>query len=77
MVRKVERKESPRVIEANLSIDGVAELIGVHRSTVERLLEARKLGYYQIGRRRMIGQKHLEQYLALIERKADSHLDPY
>lgn len=33
MVRKVDRKE--RVIEANLTIDGVAELIGVHRSTVE------------------------------------------
>ena len=75
MVRKVERKE--RVIEASLTIDGVAELIGVHRSTVERLLVTRKLGYYQVGRRRMIGQKHLEQYLALIERKADSDLDPY
>jgi excisionase family DNA binding protein len=75
MVRKVERKE--RVIEANLTIDSVAELIGVHRSTVERLLVTRKLGYYQVGRRRMIGQRHLEQYLALIERKADSDLDPY
>lgn len=76
MSRKVETKESSRVVEANLSIDGVAELIGVHRSTVERLLESRKLGYYQVGRRRMIGQRHLEQYLALIERKADSDLDP-
>ena len=75
MVRKVERKE--RVIEANLTIDGVAELIEVHRSTVERLLVTRKFGYYQVGRRRMIGQKHLEQYLALIERKADSDLDPW
>lgn len=75
MVRKVEREE--RVIEGNLTIDGVAELIGVHRSTVERLLVTRKLGYYQVGRRRMIGRKHLEQYLALIERKADANLDPY
>ena len=75
MVRKVERKE--RVIEPNLTIDGVAEVIGVHRSTVERLLVARKLGYYQVGRRRMIGRKHLDQFLALIERKADSDLDPW
>lgn len=75
MVRKLEVKE--RSSEANLSIDRVAELIGVHRSTVERLLVTRTLGYYQVGRRRMIGRKHLEQYLALIERKADSDLDPH
>jgi excisionase family DNA binding protein len=75
MVRKVERKE--RVIEANLTIDGVAELIWVHRSTIERLLTTRKLGYYQVRRRRMIGQRQLEQYQALIERKADLDLDPY
>lgn len=61
--------------DANLTIDRVAELMGVHRSTIERLLESRKLGYYQVGRRRLVGQKHLQDYLALAERKADSALE--
>lgn len=58
-------------MNANLSIDRAAELIGVHRSTIERLLESRKLGYYQVGRRRVIGQIHLQRYLASIERNAE------
>jgi excisionase family DNA binding protein len=41
----------------------------VHRSTVERLLESRTLGFYQIGRRRVIGQTHLNKYLAQVERE--------
>lgn len=56
-------------IAPSFSIDDVAELICVHRSTVERLLESRKLGFYQIGRRRVIGQTHLDQYLAQVERE--------
>jgi excisionase family DNA binding protein len=50
------------------SIDMVAELICVHRSTVERLRE-RKLGFYQVGRRRVISQTHLNKYLAQVERE--------
>jgi len=57
-------------IAPSFSIDAVAELICVHRSTVERLLESRKLGFHQIGRRRIIGQIHLDQYLAQVEREA-------
>jgi len=43
-----------KAIAGACSIDTVAELICVHRSTVERLLESRKLGFYQVGRRRVI-----------------------
>jgi len=56
-------------IAAAFSIDAVAELMSVHRSTVERLLESRTLGFYQIGRRRVIGQTHLNKYLAQVERE--------
>ena len=62
-----ERKKA-KTITAAFSIDDVAELICVHRSTVERLLESRKLGFYQVGRRRVISQTHLDQYLAQVER---------
>ena len=65
----VGNKES-KAIAGAYSIDTVAELICVHRSTVERLLESRKLGFYQVGRRRVIGQTHLNAYLAQIEREA-------
>lgn len=58
-----------KMIAAAFSIDAVAELMSVHRSTVERLLESRTLGFYQIGRRRVIGQAHLDQYLAQVERE--------
>lgn len=30
-----------------------------------------KLGFYQIGSRRIVGESHIEQYLSLAERKAD------
>ena len=64
-----------KMIAAAFSIDAVAELMSVHRSTVERLLESRTLGFYQIGRRRVIGQAHLDQYLAQVEREpiTESH----
>lgn len=58
-----------KTIAAAFSIDAVAELMSAHRSTVERLLESRTLGFYQIGRRRVVGQAHLDQYLAQVERK--------
>ena len=60
--------------DENLSINRVAELVGVNRATIERLLIRRELGYYQGGRRRLIGQEHLQDYLSRFERKADSEL---
>jgi len=64
-----------KAIAGAYSIDMVAELICVHRSTVERLLESRKLGFYQVGRRRVISQTHLNEYLAQVEREpiTESH----
>ena len=59
--------DEAKTIAAAFSIDAVAELMYVHRSTVERLLESRTLGFYQIGRRRVISQAHLNQYLAQVE----------
>jgi excisionase family DNA binding protein len=69
-----ETKKAKAIARA-YSIDMVAELICVHRSTVERLLESRKLGFYQVGRRRVIGQTHLNECLAQVEREpmAESH----
>jgi excisionase family DNA binding protein len=48
----------------------VAKLIGVHRTTILRLLDAGKLGYFQIGHRRIVAESHLQEFLSLAERKA-------
>jgi excisionase family DNA binding protein len=61
---------SSKATELKFSIAKVAEVIGVHPATVSRLMDRGKLGYYQIGTRRIVGQTHLEQYLLLAERKA-------
>ena len=42
-------------------------------STVSRLMDSGKLGYYQIGRRRVVGATHLEQYLSAAERRAKAN----
>ena len=60
----------PKITEQKFSITRVAQVIGVHPATVSRLMDSGKLGYYQIGTRRIVGQTHLEQYLLLAERKA-------
>jgi excisionase family DNA binding protein len=64
------KPEPPKSIEQHFSINQVAAKLSVHRSTVERLLYAGKLGYCQIGRRRIISEAHLRKYLALIERES-------
>jgi excisionase family DNA binding protein len=61
---------SSKATELKFSIARVAQVIGVHPATVSRLMDSGKLGYYQIGTRRIVGQTHLEQYLLLAERKA-------
>ncbi len=61
---------SSKGTEPKFCIDKVAEVIGVHRATVSRLMESGKLGYYQVGDRRIVGERHLEEYLSLAERKA-------
>ena len=59
-----------KVTEQKFSMGKVAELIRVHVSTVSRLMDSGKLGFYQIGRRRVVGATHLEQYLSAAERPA-------
>jgi excisionase family DNA binding protein len=59
-----------KATEQKFSIAKVAELIRVHVSTVSRLMDSGKLGYYQIGRRRIVGEGHLEHYLSVTERRA-------
>jgi excisionase family DNA binding protein len=59
-----------KVTEPKFTMGKVAELIRVHVSTVSRLMDSGKLGYYQIGRRRVVGAGHLEQYLSGAERQA-------
>lgn len=62
-----------KATEQKFSMDKVAELIRVHVSTVSRLMDSGKLGYYQIGRRRVVGATHLEQYLSTAERRAKAN----
>ncbi len=59
-----------KATEQKFSMGKVAELIRVHVSTVSRLMDSGKLGYYQIGRRRVVGAAHLEQYLSGAEQQA-------
>lgn len=61
---------SPKVAEQKFSIDTVAKNLSINRSTVERLIGSGKLGYYQVGRRRIIGESHLKEYLSLAEHQA-------
>jgi len=44
-----EQSSKPNVAETKFSMSQVAKLIGVHRTTIMRLLDAGKLGCYQIG----------------------------
>ena len=64
------KPEPVKTIEQYFSIDQVAAKLSVHRSTVERLLYGGKLGYCQIGRRRIISETDLRDYLALIRHEA-------
>ncbi|MGH9929913.1 MAG: hypothetical protein ACREA9_11920 [Pyrinomonadaceae bacterium] len=44
--------------------------MGVHRTTILRLLDAGKLGCCQFGDRRIVAESHLQEFLLLAERKA-------
>jgi excisionase family DNA binding protein len=60
-----------KATEAKFSIEQVAKILGgLHPTTVLRLLQKRKLGYYQFGTRKMVGQSHLDNYVTLAERQA-------
>jgi excisionase family DNA binding protein len=59
-----------KLTETKFSMSQVADLFGVHRTTIMRLLDAGKLGCYQIGDRRVIAESHLQEFLLLNEHKA-------
>lgn len=57
---------SSKVTEAQFSITKAATIIGISRTQVRNLLNSGKLGYYQVGSRRIIGEGHLQEYLCLL-----------
>jgi len=61
---------SPKVAEKKYSINQAAMAIGISPSGVRLLLDNKKLGYYQSGKRKLIGEGHLQEYLSVAERKA-------
>jgi excisionase family DNA binding protein len=61
---------SSKIAEPKFSIAKAATVIGISRTQVRSLLNGGKLGYYQVGSRRIIGECHLQEYLALAERRS-------
>jgi excisionase family DNA binding protein len=61
---------SSKVAEPKFSITKAATVIGISRSQVRNLLNSGKLGYYQVGSRRIIGEGHLQEYLSFAERRS-------
>lgn len=61
---------SPKVAELKFSIAKAATIIAISKSQVRNLVNSGKLGYYQVGSRRIIGEGHLQEYLSLAERKS-------
>jgi len=59
-----------KVAEKKYSIEQAAMVVGISPSGLRLLLNNKKLGYYQSGKRKLIGEGHLEEYLSLAERKA-------
>lgn len=59
---------SSKVAEPKFPIAKAAIVIGISKSQVRNLINSGKLGYYQVGSRRIIGEGHLQEYLSLAER---------
>lgn len=61
---------SSKVAEPKFSITKAAAVIGISRSQITKLLNSGKLGYYQVGGRRIVGESHLQEYLSVAERRS-------
>jgi len=61
---------SSRIAEPKFTIAKAAAVIGISKTQVRNLMNSGKLGYYQIGSRRIIGEGHLQEYLSLAERRS-------
>ena len=59
---------SNKITEKKFRIEEAAAIIGISPAGVRLLLNNKKLGYYQSGKRRIIGESHLTEYLTKIER---------
>jgi excisionase family DNA binding protein len=59
---------SSKITEKKFRIKEAAVIIGISPSGVRLLLDNKKLGYYQSGKRRIIGEGHITEYLTKIER---------
>jgi excisionase family DNA binding protein len=59
-----------KATEAKFSIDRVATILGICRPTVERLMRFGRLGYYQVGDRRIVGEGHLNSISRSLNVKA-------
>jgi excisionase family DNA binding protein len=54
-----------------MSVAEVAQLLGVHRTTVYDLLAIGELRSTTLGRRRLIPRVALEEFVALLDRRAE------
>jgi excisionase family DNA binding protein len=54
-----------------LSVTEVADLLGIHRATVYDLLATGQLRSTTLGRRRLIPRAAVEEFVALLERRAE------
>jgi len=61
---------SSKVAEPKFSITKAATVIGISRAQVSKLLNSGKLGYYQVVAGRIIGERHLQEYLSHAERRS-------
>ena len=61
---------SSEVAEPKFSIAKAATVIGISKSHVRNLINSGKLGYYQVGSRRIVGEGYLQEYLSLAERRS-------
>jgi excisionase family DNA binding protein len=60
---------STTVAEPKFTITKAAAVIGISRAQVSNRLNSGKLRYYQVGGRRIIGERHLQEYLSAAERR--------
>ena len=58
---------SNRLSEQKFKINEAAKIIGISPSGVRLLLKHKQLGYYQSGKRRIIGEGHLDTYMKKID----------
>jgi excisionase family DNA binding protein len=56
------------IFEKKFTEEETAKLLGIARMTVRRRREDGSLGFYQMGKRILIGESHIEKFLEQTER---------